>query len=91
MLLFKAIYNWYISQKKEKPQYIAVSKVRMFIETSAKHRLTHSPYTTKRARIRYTMLGTTFKCQDVQPTISAYIKCQDVQHTISGYIKCQGV
>ena len=37
--------------------------------------LTHSPYTTKIARIRcYTMLSTVIECQDVRPTMSAYIK-----------------
>ena len=36
MLLSKATYNKCIYQKKEK-QYIAVSKVTMYIEPSAKH------------------------------------------------------
>ena len=60
MLLSKATYDKYIFQKKEKQQYIAVGTVRMFIEPSAKHitRLTHSPYSTKIARMRcYTMLS----------------------------------
>ena len=58
MLSSKALYNKYIGQKKEK-QYIAVGTVRMFIETSTS--LTHSPYTTKIARMRrYMMLSTIF-------------------------------
>ena len=36
-LLSEATYNKYISQKKEKQQYITVCKVRMFIEPRAKH------------------------------------------------------
>ena len=36
-LLFRAIYNKYISQKKEKQEYIAVSTVRIIIEPSDKH------------------------------------------------------
>ena len=46
---------------KKNKQYVAVGTVRMFIETSAKHFLTHSPYTTKTAWIRcYTMLSTMY-------------------------------
>ena len=79
-------YNKYISQKKEKQQYIAVCTVR--IHRTNKHltiRLIHFPYTKNIARIRcYVMLSTIFKCKDVQyDTVSVYIKCQDVQHTIS--------
>ena len=44
-----------------------VGTVRMLIEPSAKHliaKITHSPYTTKIARItHYTMLSSIFKCQ----------------------------
>ena len=32
MLLFKATYNKYICQKKEKQQYITVGRVKIFIE-----------------------------------------------------------
>ena len=37
MLLSKETYNKYICQKKEKQQYIAVGKVNVFVEPSAKH------------------------------------------------------
>ena len=36
MLLFKTTYDKYISQKKEKQQYISVGTVRMFIGPSAR-------------------------------------------------------
>ena len=63
---------------------MAVGTVRMFIETSKCQaltiaRLTHSPYTTKTARIRcYTMQSTIFKRKDIQHAIMVYIKCKDV-------------
>ena len=76
MLLSKVTYNKYICQKKEK-QYIAryrrYSKDvhRTECQEPSITRLTHSLYTTKIARIiRYTMLSTIFKCQDVQHTLS---------------------
>ena len=50
--LSNAIYNEYVCQKKEKQPYISVGAVQTIT------RLTHSPYTTKMARIRcYTMLS----------------------------------
>ena len=76
----KATYNKSICQKKRKNniyRYRCSKDVRRTkYQALTISRLTHSPYTTKIARIRcYTMLlSTIFKCMDIKHTISVYIK-----------------
>ena len=63
----------------KKQQYIAVGTVRMFLEPKNQSTnnclATQSLYTTKIARISYTMLSIIFKCKEAEHTISAYNKC----------------
>ena len=88
----------HLSEERETTKYCCRYTKDFQLQTSVKHLqllrewLIHSLRTTKIARIRgYIMLGTIFKCQVVQHTISVYIKCQDLQHIISAYIKCQDI